>query len=145
MLLDEKVDHGPLVAQASITPDTWPLPYSLLEELLAREGGKLLAEVLPDWVSRKIVPEEQRHEEATYTKPITKADGELDLNDSPARNYAKYLALEHWPGTYFFTAKGKERMRVKITKAALEDGNFVVQRVIPEGKREMDYKNFLKG
>ncbi|HEY4510757.1 MAG TPA: methionyl-tRNA formyltransferase, partial [Candidatus Paceibacterota bacterium] len=39
MLINEKLDHGPVVAQASIEPKPWPPKASELEEVLAREGG----------------------------------------------------------------------------------------------------------
>ena len=38
-------------------------------------------------------------------------------------------------GTYFFV----DKKRVKITAASFSNGTFKIERVIPEGKREMDY------
>ncbi|MCD5384521.1 MAG: methionyl-tRNA formyltransferase, partial [Candidatus Pacebacteria bacterium] len=43
--LDEKMDHGPIVAQASIELSEWPMRSGILDEMLSREGGKLLSEV----------------------------------------------------------------------------------------------------
>ena len=39
--LDEEMDHGPIIAQARIEPEDWPVGAVMLEELLAHEGGKL--------------------------------------------------------------------------------------------------------
>ena len=86
---------------------------------------------------------------ATVTKKTTKEDGLLDLASSPRTNYLKYLAYRGWPGTYFFdggTPSTKSDLvlgkRVKITKASYINENFIVERVIPEGKREMNYSDF---
>jgi methionyl-tRNA formyltransferase len=48
MLMDEKMDAGPVVAQArvEIAPEDWPLHNAVLEGLLATEGGSLMSEVM---------------------------------------------------------------------------------------------------
>lgn len=138
MLIDEEMDHGPIVAQASIEPEEWPVRASILEELLAREGGKLLAEAIPPWLSGEIEAAEQDHDKATYTKKITKQDGEIDLTDSAHQNWLKFNAYDGWPGTYFF----KNKVRVKIADAEYKNGVFTPLKVIPEGKKEMDWTTF---
>ena len=188
MLMDAEMDHGPIVAQASVAPDPWPLPASMLGEILMREGGKLLAEVIPRWSEEsmktselyemddgggsrrattlgfsrteyrqenlgvffedappKLVPEPQDHAKATYTKKVTKEDGLLDLSTDGYQNYLKYCAFDEWPGTFFFVEKKGAKRRVRITDAAYKDGAFVIKRVVPEGKKEMDYVDFLRG
>lgn len=145
MLLDEEVDHGPIVAQASITPEAWPLRRTLLKELLGREGGRLLVEALPPWLAGEFEAEEQDHTKATFTKKIEKEDGELSLTDEPYANYLKFCAFEGWPGTYFFIEKNGKQIRVKITDAEFTGDEFRILRVIPEGKKEMLYADFLKG
>lgn len=144
MLLDEEMDHGPLLAQASITPEEWPLKASLLEELLATEGGTLLAEVIPEWLAETITPSEQDHALATFTKKITKEDGEISLSDDGYQNYLKFCAYDGWPGTYFFMEKSGKKMRIKITDASYENGEFIPVLVIPEGKKEMKYEDFIR-
>lgn len=138
MKIDEELDHGPIVAQASIEPEPWPLPYPLLEELLAREGGKLLAEAIPEWLEGNISPEEQEHEQATYTKKITKEDGRIDLTEDSYQNYLKFQAYRSWPGVFMFEGD----TRIKITEAAFEENTFKIVKVIPEGKREMSYEDY---
>jgi methionyl-tRNA formyltransferase len=142
MLLDEEIDHGPLVAQARVELPMWPVPGHELDELLFREGGRLLAEVIPLWMEGTITPEEQQHAEATYTKKFKKEDGEVQLNGDPYQNYLRYCAMDGWPGTYFFAHKDGERVRVKVTHATYEDGVFRIQSVIPEGKKEQPWEVF---
>ena len=141
MQIDEEMDHGPIVAQATVTPEEWPLKASLLEELLAREGGRLLAEVLPLWLKNEIEAVEQVHDQATFTKKISKTDGEIDLADDAYQNYLKYLAYDVWPGTFFFDRNGK---RIKIINAEYKNDTFTPLTVIPEGKKEIPYDDFLR-
>lgn len=136
MLLDAEVDHGPVLSQARIELDEWPLRARDLEELLATEGGSLLAESIPPYLSGELVPAAQNHAEATFTKKIEKSDGELDLSADGYQNYLKYCAYDEWPGTFFF----KDGKRIKITEAKYENGQFVPLKVIPEGKKEQDWR-----
>ena len=156
MLTDEELDHGPIVAQARIElpnlPDGpsadkagWPPNVSVLSDILATKGGQLLSEIIPDWISGKITPEEQKHKRATYAKKITKEEGLVDLNASPEENYRKIQAFDTWPGTYFITKRNGKDVRVKISEAILKNGTLKILRVIPESKREMDYADFLRG
>lgn len=145
MLLDEEMDHGPLVAQASVTPEEWPLKRRVLEEILAREGGRLLAESLVPYMEHELTPEPQNHSKATFTKKIEKEDGRINLADDAYRNYLKFCAYEKWPGTFFFIEKKSTKLRIKIIEASYKEGVFAPLSVIPEGKREMKYKDFLRG
>lgn len=136
MKLDEQMDHGPIVSQASITLESWPMPAHDLEELLAREGGTLLAESMYPYISGELKPTEQEHSAATYTRKIVKNDGLIDLGADGYQNYLKYCAYDEWPGTFFF----RDGVRYKITSADLQNGSFVPLKVVPEGKREQDWR-----
>ena len=143
--LDNEIDHGPIVAQKKVEIPEWP-PYEKdLEKILAEESGKLLAEILPEWISGKIKEVEQNHNTATYCKKIEKTDGELDLSKSPEENLRKIRAFHRWPGAYFFFTKNGKKTRIKITLAHIENGDLILDRVIPEGKKEMSYSDFLRG
>jgi methionyl-tRNA formyltransferase len=151
MLVDEALDHGPIVAQARVELEEseWPPRATLFEQLLAHAGGSLLAETIPLWVEGKITPEEQNHEKATFSQKITKDMGEINLTDDPYKNLLKIRAYDGWPGTYFMHIRngkdGEKNMRVKILDAKLaEDGTLQILRVVPEGKKEMDYNDFLR-
>ncbi len=68
--------------------------------------------------------------------------GELDLTADPYQNLLKIRAFDGWPGTFYFTEKNGEKIRVKIVDATIENGALVITKIIPEGKKEMDYKDF---
>lgn len=153
MVLDEEMDHGPIVAQKRIEPEMLP-PHALaLEERLMREGGRMLAQALPSWIAGDIASHEQNHDIATYCEKIEKEDGLLDLSADPLENLRKIRAYEGWPGTYAYFARpgagpvragAGKRIRVKILAAHLEGGALVIDTVKPEGKSEMSYGEFLR-
>mgnify|MGYP005607865607 FL=1 len=71
--------------------------------------------------------------------------GELSLTDDPYHNLLKIRAFDGWPGTYFFTERHGKRIRVKIVDAELApNGTLRILRVIPEGKNEMAYEEFMR-
>jgi len=140
IVLDEKMDHGPIVVQESIEikDKDWPPLLPILEEKLFRLGGKLLVKAMGNYLKEKITPKPQDESRATYCEKIKKEDGLVDLlNDSPKEIYIKYCALYGWPGIYFMQ-NGK---RIKITKAKLENDKFIIEKIIPENGKEIDYKN----
>jgi methionyl-tRNA formyltransferase len=147
MLLDEKMDHGPVLAQERDIPEIireWPMRASRLYPILAKEGGALLAEILPRWIAGEIASHEQDHAAATYCTKIRKEDALLDLSGDPEVNYRKFLAYDRWPRAYFFRDCGDTQERVIITDAELRDGAFIIKKVVPEGKKEMTYESFLR-
>lgn len=143
MLMDSKMDHGPIVMQETAYFAHWP-KKPVVEEALATLGGRLLAEAIPLWLSGSIEATPQQHERATFTQKLTKADGELDLSADAYKNFLKIQAYTPWPGTFFFTEKHGKRIRVKVTDAAYEHGQLKILRVVPEGKKEVDYETFLE-
>lgn len=147
MHMDEKMDHGPIVAQEKIeiNPADWPLRGTTLDTLLSTMGATLLADITPKWIAGEIKETQQNHEEATYTKKFTREDGLIDLLDDPYKNLLKIRAFEGFPGAYFFIDTQKGKMRVKIIDAELgPDGQLHILRVIPEGKKEMSYDEFKR-
>lgn len=145
MLIDEQVDHGPLVAQEKISLQNWPPKESELERTLGKLGAHLLIKIIPEWVNGSITPAPQDHDKATFTKKVTKESGHIDLSDNPERIYRKVRAYDVWPRAYFTTERNGKQIRVVVTDAKIENNIFVPLRVIPEGKKEMSYDDFLRG
>ena len=145
MQIDEEVDHGPIVSAERTEIQNWPIRGSKLEETLGTLGGKLLVDTIPKWLSGEIVPQEQDHAKATYTKKVTKESGHINLDDDAARMYRKVRAYDVWPRTYFTTTRGGREIRVIVTDAKIENDKLIPIRVIPEAKREMNYDEFLRG
>ncbi|TSC85664.1 MAG: methionyl-tRNA formyltransferase [Parcubacteria group bacterium Gr01-1014_8] len=143
MRVDSKMDHGPIIASRPVSIPDWPSRGRDLDALLSHQGGKLLAEILPHWVSGDVESHEQNHDVATISTLFKKEDGLLDLvNGDPYTNLLKIRAFDGWPGTYTFFEKDGEKMRVKILDAHMENKKIVIDTVKPEGKREMKYADF---
>jgi len=132
--INEKMDHGPILAQEKIKLSGSEFIEDL-EKSLGKLGAELLIKIILDFISGNIRPKEQDHSQATFVKKITKADGEINLADDPNKNWAKFRAFYKSPRSFFFE-NGK---RIIITKAKLEDGKFKIEKVIPEGGKETNY------
>ncbi len=137
-----KLDAGHILAQEKVKI----LPDETAPELrlrLIKIGGNLLVKLLQTPSASGISPfaggEKQNELQATYCKKIKKEDGLIDLNDDPVKNYNKFRAHAAWPRTFFL----KNNKRVIITSAKFEDGKFVIEKVLPEGKKEQNYKNSI--
>lgn len=146
MLMDEFLDHGPILAAREIErPEPWPAKGTVLTELLAREGGKLLVETLKGWEMGEITPNPQDDSRATFTRKIEKHDGCIDLTDDPWTNIRKIRAFDGWPGAFTTLKRHGKDIRVKILDADVVNGKLELLRIIPEGRKEMTYKDFLRG
>jgi methionyl-tRNA formyltransferase len=146
MLMDEKMDHGPILMQQR-TNLIYPIPGRALDESLAHQGGLLLCDIIPKWIAGEITPEEQDHNQATFCGKITKEMGELKIDphnlpidDEAYQIVLKVSAFDGWPGTFFF----HEGKRIKIVDAGMSSDTLAISRVIPEGKKEMLFSEWAK-
>ncbi len=167
MLIEKKVDSGPVIAQVTeyINDDD---NTGSLTERLAEVGAKLLVDTLPEWISGKICPIRQDESKATYTRMERKEDGELDWNLTAVWLWRKVRACNPWPGSYTkwmgrrinimetiplpADAEGVpgqvvELPRGSATRVAVRtgDGLLGLVRIQPEGKREMAAAEFVVG
>ena len=134
MQMDAEMDHGPIIKSQKLKVEN--MNTEELGEKLFRRGGQMLADIIPKWTAGEIKAMPQDHSAATYTKKVDKKDGLIDPDGDHELNWRKFRAYHPWPSIYFFTANGT---RVKITAATFENGEFVIKRVVPEGKKETDY------
>ena len=154
MEMSEQMDAGPVVAQAKVELEEtgdwqtgWPPKGSQFEDLLATEGGTLLAETLPEWLAGTLTPEPQDESLASYTKKFTDEDARIDmarsnLDETTAReSLLKIRAFDKNPRAYFLDTEGK---RVVITDAKIHEGTLEILTVIPEGKKEIPFKTYLE-
>ncbi|MEI6296103.1 MAG: methionyl-tRNA formyltransferase [bacterium] len=154
ILLDEEMDHGPVLKTKSVNLENLNFDYIKLEEKLAGKGGKLLCELIQPWANGEIKPTPQDHTVATFCKKIEKSDGlieseiilseGIDLEKSQEAE-RKVRALNPDPGTFTIFKTKDKNIRVKIIKAKIIENRFVPEKVIPEGKKEMLWTDFLRG
>jgi methionyl-tRNA formyltransferase len=137
-----KLDSGPILAQKEFpitSTDTTPS----LRTKLNTEALTMFPSLLKGIFDQSITPIEQSEEGITRCTKIQKEDGELDLSDAPEINNRKYRAYYGSIGTFFYTEKAGEKIRVKITAAHFSDGQFIIDEVIPENGKKMPYDIFL--
>lgn len=145
MLLDKKMDHGPIVVQEKVNVADWPPYEEHLEKTLAQKGGELLAKTIPEWVAGNIEAKEQDHESATYCKKIVKTDAFIDLSENPEMNLRKIRAYSNWPRVHTLISHNGKEIRFIIKKARLENGELIIEQVVPPGHKEMSMDEFKRG
>ncbi len=151
-LLDEKVDHGPIIGQKiySIQQAT---NYEELSKKLAELSGDLLVETLHPFVERKIKPSEQNHSQATFTRKFVTEDGYVDIKElknavsglNPKVTETidrKIRAFNPEPSVYTFI----NNKRTKLLSSTVENGRLVLKEIQFEGKcpiRFLEYQQPL--
>ena len=90
------------------------------------------------------MPVPQNPEFATHCGKIDKSEGELSLSGDAQTNWNTYRGLAESPGTFFYADKNGKRIRVKIKTATFDGTNFTPDRIVPEGKNEMSYVDFVQ-
>ena len=131
-----ELDAGDILAQESVVIGPRETAHELRPRLIGL-GTSMLTELLPRLARGEVVPVPQDHIRATRARKFKKEDGQLDLAAPSEESWRKYRAYADTIGTYFF----RDGMRYKITKASFKNGEFVVERVIPEGKNEVDWSS----
>jgi len=125
MLMDEGMDTGPILAQQQISLSSEDTT-GLLTATLAQIGAELLRKTLPLWFSGELTPKAQVEEKATYSRRISKGDGEVDWRCPAEELGRKVRAFQPWPGCYT-TWQGK---LVKIIAAVPLSGQGEPGKVI---------------
>ena len=151
ILMDEKMDHGPIISQIKI--DIEPNEnYQNLEKKLSKESGNFLIKTLSQYLSSKIKPQKQDESKATYTKILSREQGKIDLNKSAKEIERMTRAFYPWPGTWFYLNKKrikiiKARTSTKTGKTSIKTGkDFLILEIVqPEGKKPMTGEEFFRG
>lgn len=99
IVMDEEMDHGPILAQKemAIAPDD---TYVELEKKLALDSVGMVLETVPLYATGKATLSEQDHDKATYTKMIVKEYGKIDWTKPAQEIYNQYRAFARWPGIW---------------------------------------------
>ncbi|MGB9883598.1 MAG: methionyl-tRNA formyltransferase [Microgenomates group bacterium] len=163
--MDEKIDHGPIIAQKSLTiEDTDRRPD--LEKKLTDLGFEIFKKLILTGLNQ-LKLKKQDDNKATYTRLLKKQDGFIDfltlkkvLNNKPLRPedlpkiiknlklkiknsskiiYDYFRGLYPWPGLWTILPNGK---RLKITDVAFVDNKLILKKVQLEGKNIVDFETF---
>ncbi|MEK7630198.1 MAG: methionyl-tRNA formyltransferase [Patescibacteria group bacterium] len=142
-LLDEKTDHGKVLAQQALYEPIDQIYYEELLKNLASLAGEMLAGFLPDFVKGEIAPQAQDETQATQTKKFTTDDGRVDLGkDDPEVVWRKVRALNPEPGVFTLSPSKGGLRRMKILEAdffpAVAGGKLKLKKIQFEGKKPQD-------
>lgn len=141
MKLNEKIDEGDLLGQMAVKLSGYE-DQTVLRNAMASLGSELLADLLPYYLTGELKPYSQHTEGVSYSKLVKKEDGLILESDTPETIDRKVRAYYGWPTAYTFIGE----KRVQITRARLDDkGKLIIDKVKPEGKKEMTYSEFKRG
>ncbi len=149
--MDEKLDHGPIIAQqeTEILPDE---RRPELEMRLTDMTFELFKKTINGLAGLPRVNElktrEQDHSQATYAKLLKKEDGFIPFvtikkalkEKQLVPIYHRFRGLYPWPGLWTFIAVDSKQKRLKIT----DMDNSSIKRVQLEGKKEVDFTTFKR-
>ena len=163
MQLSSKMDAGPIYHQTSVQLKGDETQASLYK-IMMEDGINALLQTLPAIIEGSILPKPQNDTQASYTKLITKSDGELNWQKPAIQLERQIRAYNVWPRsrTKLF---GQD---VIITKARVApansslagtvntdgisfimidtaDGGLQIDAIQPSGKKEMPVRAFLSG
>lgn len=116
ILMDEKTDHGPILAQRPLIIDETETGKTLTEKL-AGLGAGLLLETIPKQLKGLIKPVPQDDIKATFTKTLTREDGRIIWKKTAQETEREVRAYYPWPGSYTVWPKTGQLLKVKILKA----------------------------
>ncbi len=162
-----KVDAGDVLVQAelAINPDD---NTDTLGRRLTELGTHIIGQALSDLEAGLITPQPQDEAAATFTRLLTKEDQVLDFTESAVVLQNRIRALSPKPGAYCLlngkrliikaaaatenltNGEGKSGTIVEMDSSVgpyvqTGSGLLVVQRVQPEGRREMSAADWLRG
>ncbi len=127
MVMDEQVDHGPVIAEVTV-PLSPADTHASAETKLGESAADLLLGNIADFVLGKIKAQEQDHAHATFTRIIDKNDGLIRWSEETAEEICRKLrAYDPWPGVHALWRRGDEVARLKILKAAVVNSEETIK------------------
>ena len=153
-MLDEKMDHGKIVAEARL-PISEKDNYGSLTEKLAELSGDSLVKTLPEFLKNHIYPEAQNENNATYTAKIKTDDAFIEpqelvsaINNGSAaaeKINRKARAFYPEPGAWTILEKpaliGKiilpANKRIKIIETEIMEGKLKIKKIQIAGKKPL--------
>lgn len=133
ILMDEEVDHGPIIFQEPFEIK----PFDTFDSLLNSMFGKS-AEILPTLINsladNKLNLLTQDDSQATFCEEIEKEDGYFDIENPPSPEVLNRMIRAYYPWPTAWT-----KWNNKIVKL-LPEGKIQM-----EGKNPTDFKSFLNG
>ncbi len=162
MLIDEGMDTGNIIRQKSLAISPTATTNSLTEEL-AHLSNDLLQEDVSRYLSGELPARSQPHpDRATYSRKLTKQDGELDFSKPAEVLEREVRAFIEWPKSYIKLAgidviitsvlvtndsgeAGKVEVKDKQLLIYCGQGALQILELKPASKQAMSAQAFIAG
>ncbi len=142
MLMDDKMDHGPILLQWKIEISKEET-FESLHKSMFEDAAEKLPGVIRDFLDNKISPIPQDDTQATYCEKIARESGYFEINNPPWTEKLNNMirAFYPWPGvwTRLHQDYGGQALKGKIIKFYPEG------KIQMEGKKVVDLGEFLNG
>lgn len=140
--MDEKMDHGPVIAAGEISL-SGKEDFNTLITKLFQIGADILVKMIPNFVEGKIKLRLQDHRFASYCNRVTKQDGYFDISNPPPPTQLDRMVRAYypWPGVWTKWRVKAQESRVKEKIVKFLPGGLIQM----EGKKAIPYKDFLNG
>lgn len=162
MYMEKGLDTGDMLIKRElpIGPETTAGEY---HDALALLGGEVLLETLDALSENKLSPEKQNDSLSTYASQLSKAEGEIDWNNTQEQIYNKVRGLNPWPKAFSFI--GGKRFVIDFVykmeqsgkpgevicadangiQVACGEGSVLIKELKVEGKKKMTAEEYLRG
>lgn len=163
MYMDESMDTGDIISMESITIGDNETVGSLHDRLKIL-GRDLFMKTLPIIVNGNVNRIQQKNEEATYAYNIKRIDEKIDWNETKEKIHNQIRGLNPFPGSYSLLddkilkiwesqvseekTNGENGEIVKLDSGIhvkVNNGSIIIKSLQLEGKRKMNYKEFING
>jgi methionyl-tRNA formyltransferase len=166
MLLVEKMDEGPILAQSVLSMTGRETTPDLTRSLI-QLSTTLIKNNLTPYVDGSLLPREQKDSNISYSRKLTKADGNIDWNKPAEQIEREIRAFIDWPKSYTnlglvdvtitraHVCENAPSNRTPGTIMVSEDkkhfsvicgsGSLCIDTLKPSGKKEMSCSAFLAG
>ena len=155
------LDAGPIVA-VQRTPIDPNETAADVQARLAETTADLLVRILPGWAAGELTEQPQDESQVSLTRPLERADAELDLRRPVRELYNRWRAFQPWPGTRVragdtFCAllevgisadrlgPGEVRVSDNAVLLGCGDGALKISSIQPAGRTRMDAASFARG
>ena len=161
MKLDVKMDAGGVYAQNEVVLRSTTSKQDLADEL-GKLGADMLIKALSQILVSSLDAQPQEESQATFTRQITKQDGQIDWNKSAQEIEREIRAYAGWPGSSTeINDKPITITQAEIIEETGEPGKafvhnkqlaiycgqdaLLITNLKPAGKRQMSSRDFLAG
>jgi methionyl-tRNA formyltransferase len=147
--MDEEIDHGPIIAQESLTIEKKDKRPDL-EKKLTDLGFEMFKKIIKNSLSslNSLNTKIQNDKEATYTKKLSKQDGFIEISklkeqisNNSEELFNLFRGLYKWPGIWTTLPNSK---RLKITDIDFVENKIIIRKVQLESKNEVGFEMFNK-